>query len=54
MNDRRMKWKTLAAERMSRILWKTDLIANLSSHNYEFEDEYMYEDLVPDMVVSSI
>ena len=21
---------------------------------YEFEDEYMYEDLVPDMVVSSI
>ena len=41
MNDRRMKWKTLAAERMSRILWKTDLIANLSSHNYEFEDEWI-------------
>ena len=41
MNNRRTKWKTLAAERMSRILWKTDLIANLSSHNYEFEDEWI-------------
>lgn len=39
--DRRKKWKTLSAQRMTRVLQTTELIANLSSHNYEFEDEWL-------------
>lgn len=40
-NPRNEKWKTLSAERMTRILKKTELVANLSSHNYEYEDEWL-------------
>lgn len=40
-NSRNEKWKELSAERMARILQKTELVANLSSHNYEYEDEWL-------------
>lgn len=40
-NDRRKKWKELSAHRMTRILQTTELIANLSSHNYEYEDDWL-------------
>ena len=40
-NERRERWKKLSSQRMSRVLWTTDLIANLSSHNYEYKDEWI-------------
>ncbi|MDZ5758954.1 hypothetical protein RAK27_09830 [Carnobacterium maltaromaticum] len=40
-NYRNQKWKELSAQRMTRILYTTDLIANLSSHNYEYEEEWL-------------
>lgn len=40
-NDRRLKWLELTSQRMTRILNTTDLIANLSSHNYEYEEQWL-------------
>lgn len=40
-NERRERWKKLSSQRMSRVLWTTELIANLSSHNYEYKDEWL-------------
>lgn len=40
-NNRNVKWKELSSQRMSRILQTVELVANLSSINYEYEDEWL-------------